>query len=119
MERYGSYEVVREIGSGYGTAVYAARRTGETEAAFAVKVFSLDPLVGEPDAQAELNPLLKELEHSFSTCIESQKKAAASSPRVAPILDHGEFEQGEWYATKLFPLTLEKIIAGRVALDRQ
>src|SRR4051812_26408130 len=112
MERYGSYEVVRELGSGYGTVVYAARRTGETETAFAIKVFSLDPLVGEPDSQAELNPLLQDLDHSFSTCIDTQQKAAAASARVAPILEHGEIEHGEWYATRLFPLTLEKLIAG-------
>src|SRR5437899_5612997 len=115
MGSFGSYEVNREIGSGYGSAVYTAHKTGERTDTYAVKVYSLEPLVGDnPENRSELNPLLQDLDHSFANRIELQTKAAATSPHIAPILDSGQDERGRWYVARLYPRSLQKIIAGHV-----
>jgi len=120
MGSYGPYETNREIGSGYGSTVYSARKTGEGADSYAVKVYSIDSLVGDnPENRAALDPLLHDLDRTLTSRIELQKKAAESSRYVAPILESGQEGQEVWYATRLYPRSLQKIIAGHVSLSQE
>jgi hypothetical protein len=121
MESFGAFETTREISSAQGAVIYGARKTGEAGAdTCAVKVFSLDPLVGiDQPTRSDLDPLLLELSRSFTNRIDLQKKAAAVSEHIAPILDSGKDYRGVWYATRFYPRSVQKVIAGRVALSKE
>lgn len=120
MPAYGAFEINREIGSGYGSAVYSARKAGEAAETCAVKVYALDALVGDNSQnRSDLNPLLEDLDQSLSKRIELQKRAAAASKHIAPILESGQVGQEIWYATKLYSLSVQRIIAGHVTLSRE
>jgi len=121
MGAYGSFETDRELSSAQGARVYRARQTGVSAGDdFVVKVFSLDSLIG-PDQQtrSDLAPLLADLSQAFTRRIELQRQAAAVSKRIAPILETGKDERGVWYATRFYPRSVHRIIAGRVALSRE
>src|SRR5216683_4332444 len=121
MGAYGSFETDRELSSAQGARVYRARQTGVSAGDdFVVKVFSLESLIG-PDQQtrSDLDPLLADLSQAFTRRIELQRQAAAESKRIAPILETGKDERGVWYATRFYPRSVHRIIAGRVALSRE
>src|SRR5712692_6549433 len=121
MGAYGSFETNRELSSAQGARVYRARQSGASAGDdFVVKVFSLESLIG-PDQQtrSELDPLLADLSQAFTRRIELQRQAAAVSKRIAPILESGQDERGVWYATRFYPRSVHRIIAGRVALSRE
>jgi len=121
MGAYGSFETDRELSSAQGARVYRARQTGVSAGDdFVVKVFSLESLIG-PDQQtrSDLDPLLADLSQAFTRRIELQRQAAAVSKRIAPILETGRDERGAWYATRFYPRSVQRIIAGRVALSRE
>ena len=103
MGSYGPYETNREIGSSYGATVYSARKTGDSADSYAVKVYSIDSLVGDnPENRADLDPLLHDLDRTLTGRIELQKKAAESSRYIAPILESGQEGQEVWYTTRLY-----------------
>ncbi len=121
MEVFGSFETSRELSSGQGARVYRARQTGVSAADdFVVKVFSLEPLIGpDQETRSDLDPLLADLSQAFTRRVELQRQAAAGSSRIAPILETGQDERGVWYATRFYPRSVQRIIAGRVALGRE
>jgi hypothetical protein len=120
MPAYGPYETTREIASGHGFVVHAARKAGEAQDNYAVKVFALDSFISaEAEDRAELDRLVAEFDRSFHRSVELQKQAAAVSRCVAPILDAGRAEGSAWYATRLYPRTVQKILEGRVALPKE
>jgi hypothetical protein len=118
MSSFGPYETTREIASGHGSVVYSAHRSGETRDNYAVKVFSLQAFLGE-ETPSELDPLLVEFNLNFARSVEVQKKAAEASRNVAPILEVGRDQATAWYATKLYPRSVHKILEGRVALGKE
>ena len=121
MGAYGSFETNRELSSAQGARVYSARRAGVSAGDdFVVKVFSLESLIdGDPETRSDLDPLLADLSQAFTRRIELQRQAAGASARIAPILETGKDERGVWYATRFYPRSVHKIIAGRVALSRE
>lgn len=118
MPAYGPYETTRELASGHGSVVYSARKAGEARDNYAVKVFSLEPYIGD-EAGTDLNQLVEEVERTFARSVEIQKRAAQSSRNVAPIFDVGREPGSAWYATKLYPRSVSKLLEGRVALGRE
>jgi hypothetical protein len=118
MPAYGPYETTREIASGHGFIVYAARKAGEAQDNYAVKVFAFDSFINaDAEDRAELDRLVADFDRTFNRSVELQKQAAAASRCVAPILDVGREEGSAWYATRLYPRTVQKILEGRVALS--
>ena len=120
MQSYGNYQVDRQIASGQGTVVYTARPPGQTgSASCAVKVFSPNLLtLLDEAAKEELDSLYAGLAKEALERIEVQKRAAAVSPHVAPVLDHGQEGTSTWYATQFYPQSLEKVLGGRVQLGK-
>ena len=99
MPAYGPYETTREIASGHGFIVYAARKAGEARDHYAVKVFALDSFISaDAEDQTELDRLVAEFDRTFNRSVELQKQAAAVSRCVAPILQVGREEGSAWYA---------------------
>jgi len=120
MRSYGAYEAHSEIGSASGSTVYSAQKIGETTDAYAIKVYSLERLVGDnEETYSELGELIEGLDHSFTSRTALQKQAGENSRLIAPILDSGQDERGTWYATRFYPRSLEKIIAGHIMLGRE
>src|ERR1700731_2446666 len=118
MASYGSFETNREIASGHGSAVYSARKAGDSTGAYADKVFSRQPHISEDqEARESLAPLLEDLNRSFTNRVTLQKKGAEASKFVAPVFEFGTEGGNAWYATKLYPRSVHKIIEGRVALS--
>src|SRR5947209_1712722 len=121
MGAFGSFETSREFSSAQGARVYRAHQTGVSAGDdFVVKVYCLESLIG-PDQQtrSDLDSLLADLSQSFIRRIELQRQAAGVSKRIAPILETGKDDRGVWYATRFYPRSVHRIIAGRVALSRQ
>src|SRR5688572_7399658 len=119
MPTYGAYETTRELASGHGSVVYSARKTGEAKDNYAVKVFSLQPYIGDDETRTDLDSLIAEVARTFTRSVEIQKQAAASSRHVAPIFDTGRDGDSAWYATKLYPRSVYKLLEGRVALSKE
>jgi hypothetical protein len=120
MPAYGPYETTREIASGHRFTVYAARKAGESHDNYAVKVFALESYISaDAEDRTELDRLVAEFDRTFNRSVELQKQAAAVSRCVAPILDVGREEGSAWYATRLYPRTIQKILEGRVALGKE
>jgi len=120
MPAYGPYETTREIASGHGFIVYSARKAGEVRDNYAVKVFALDSFINaDAEDRTELDTLVAEFDRTFNRSVELQKQAAAVSRCVAPILDVGREQGGAWYATRLYPRTVQKILEGHVALSKE
>ncbi len=118
MASYGSFETSREVASGHGSVVYAAARAGESGSSYAVKVFALHRQMAEdPDSRETLAALVEDLTRSFTNLVTQQKAAAESSRNIAPIFEFGNEGESAWYATRLYPRSVHKMIEGRVALS--
>ena len=120
MPSYGNYQVDREIASGQGMVVYTARPPGQTgPASCAVKVFSPNLLtLLDEAAKEELDSIYAGLAKAALERIEIQKRAAAASPHVAPVLDHGQDGASVWYAAHLYPQSLDKVLGTRAQLNK-
>jgi hypothetical protein len=117
MASYGSFETSREVASGHGSVVYAAATAGESGSSFAIKVFALHRQMDEdPESHETLAALVEDLTRSFTNLVTQQKEAAESSRNIAPIFEFGNEGESAWYATRLYPRSVHKIIEGRVAL---
>ncbi|MBI5384627.1 MAG: SUMF1/EgtB/PvdO family nonheme iron enzyme [Verrucomicrobia bacterium] len=116
MQSYGNYQLDREIATGQGTVVYRARPPGAAgPPTCAVKVFSPNLLtLLDAAAKEELDALYAGLTRAALQRVEIQKKAAAASPCVAPVLDHGQDGTSVWFATPLYPQSLENALSTRV-----
>jgi len=119
MATFGSFETERETYSGPTYTVYSAKKPGDPKTEYAVKVFSVHHIGLEPESAIQLDPLLSDIEGACVARIAVQQKAAASSKFVASILETDSDERGVWYATKFYPRSVNKIISGRVALNRE
>jgi hypothetical protein len=119
MATFGSFETERETYSGPTYTVYSAKKQGDPKTEYAVKVFSVHHIGLEPESATQLDPLLTDIEGACVARIGIQQKGAASSKFVASILETGSDERGVWYATKFYPRSVNKIISGRVALNRE
>src|ERR1043165_3552333 len=118
MPSFGSFEVEREIYSGPTYTVYSAKKSGDATE-YAIKVFSVHHISLEPESATQLDPLLSDIEKACVERIAVQQKAAVSSKCVAPIFETGRDDRGVWYATSFYPRSVNKIISGRVALNRE
>ncbi len=119
MASFGSFETEREVYSGATYSVYNAKKQGDSKTEYAIKVFSAHHITLEPEAAEQLDPLLSDIERACVDRIAVQQKAAATSKFIAPILENGRDERGVWYATKFYPRSVNKIISGHVALNRE
>ena len=119
MATFGSFETEREVYSDPIYTVYSARRNGDKQADYALKVFSIQRAGFDVDTATDLAPLLVDLEDSRVQCIELQAKAAAASRCVAPVFEKGQDERGVWYATRFYARSVNRIILGKVALTRE
>jgi hypothetical protein len=119
MASFGSFETERETYSGPTYTVYSAKKQGEPKTEYAVKVFSVHHIGLEAESVTQLDPLLSDIEKACVQRIGVQQKTAETSKLVAPILETGSDERGVWYATTFYPRSVNKIISGRVALNRE
>lgn len=119
MASFGSFETEREIYSGQTYTVYSAKKHGDPKTEYAIKVFSVHHINLEPESAEQLDPLLSDIEKACVERIAMQQKAAAGSKLVAAIFESGRDERGVWYATTYYPRSVNKIISGRVALNRE
>jgi len=119
MASFGSFETERETYSGPTYTVYTAKKQGDPNVEYAVKVFSVHHMGLEAESAAQLDPLLSEIERVCVERVAVQQKAAATSKFVAPIFETGRDDRGVWYATSFYPRSVNKIISGRVALNRE
>lgn len=119
MASFGSFETEREVYSGPTYTVYSARKAGDPKTDYAVKVFSVHHIGLEPESAAQVEPLLSDIERACVDRIAIQQKAAGTSKFIAPIFETGRDERGVWYATTYYPRSVNKIISGRVALNRE
>ena len=118
MATFGSFETDREVYSGSNYVVYSARKTGDPETNYAVKVFSVHRNRLDAESAAELETLLSDIEGACVARIAVQQQAAAASKYVTPIIETGRDEQGVWYVTRFYHRSVNKIISGSVALER-
>jgi len=119
MASFGSFETERETYSGPTYTVYSAKKQGDPTTEYAIKVFSVHHIGLEPESETQLDPLLSDIERACVERIALQGKAAAASKFVAATFETGRDERGVWYATKFYPRSVNKIISGRVALNRE
>jgi hypothetical protein len=96
VETCGPYKIIFETGSGPGWASFQGR---DTRGEVLITVFTSGAQTGRE-------------------IIDLQQRASAASPHVAPVLDSGDCEGGQWYATHSYPRTLGKLLDGRVELNR-
>ena len=94
MESCGPYKIVSETGSGDGWTSYLARGDGGE---VLITLFTDEAIARQ--------------------VIELQQRAAAASSQVAPVLESGRCEEGEWYATRAYPRNLAKLLEGRAELS--
>jgi hypothetical protein len=112
MDLRDAYDLDREISSGRGTAVYAARRKGTARSRlYAVKVLRLlDPSGGSVSNAPRVVSFLK--------AAELQKKAQELGARhIAPVFRIETDSAGAWYASRYYPSSLSRVIEGRIRLD--
>ena len=80
METFGPFETGRLLDSGGGATVYEARKEGDRQGRYAVKVFSLTILAGlaadYPDIRSELKLLIEEQWDTSTPAFRSRAKAA-------------------------------------------
>ena len=119
--QFGSYTTVRELAAGPTATVYLAtddpaRSKGQPR--FAIKVFTTSSL---PDWQTEETAnAVAEKAAEFLRSTTRQKSAHTGGARhVAAIRDGGQSEAGAWFATDYYPRTAQKLIEGRVSLNRE
>src|SRR5947209_5855042 len=119
MASFGSFETEREIYSGPTYTVYSARKQGDPKTEYAIKVFSVHHFNLEAESAAQLDPLLGDIERACVERVAIQQTAAPASKFIAPIFETGRDERGVWYATSFYARSVNKIISGRVALNRE
>jgi hypothetical protein len=119
MPTFGSFETDREVYSDPIYTVFSARKNGDPQSEYALKVFSIQQVGFDQETAADLAPLLVDIEDSRLQCIDLQAKTAATSRFVAPVFEKGQDERGVWYATRFYPRSVNKIIQGKVALTRE
>jgi hypothetical protein len=96
VETCGPYTIVNELGSGDGWISFLGRNEhGEV-------LLTVSTSGGEVIRQMT----------------ELQRRANAASRYVAPVLEQGACEAGDWYATRAYPRSLAKLLEGRVELNR-
>ena len=117
MDSYGSYETSREIASGPGSAVFAAVKHGESAVQFAIKVVSESAAADDVFAPTHPADAGGNAVDDFLNSVEIQKKAAAASPHIVPVLEAGRDARGAWCVTPLYARSIQSLIAGRVALN--
>jgi PEGA domain/Sulfatase-modifying factor enzyme 1 len=119
MALFGPFEVGRTLDSNAGATVFEARKEGDPKGRFVVKVFSLERLLTEEQAEtrSELDPLFKDIGASFTSRVSVQKKASEASRNFAPILAAGTDERGAWYATHFYTRSIQGMLDRLVVLD--
>src|SRR5262245_46485369 len=120
MANYGSYEAIREVYSAPGLTVHSARKAGtRREPEFAVKVFTPDfNTLMEAEAAGDSSNAIEQFELRAKNRIEVQKKAAETSPHVAPVLESGVGNGEAWYVTRFYPRSVNRLIVGHVNLGK-
>src|SRR5438132_9799654 len=103
MPSFGSFQADREIFSDPFYTVYAARKSGDPQSEYAIKLFSLHHIDLDKQNADVLDPLFSDIERSCVERIGVQERAAAASQFVSPILETGQDERGVWYATRFYP----------------
>ena len=117
MVAFGSFSTEREVYSDPNCTVYTARRRGDPQSEYVVKVFRLRP--GDEAAQlagSSVQP--DERARALVQSIELQAQASAVSQNIAPVFERGQDERTVWYATRLYAHSLAELISGKTALPR-
>lgn len=116
MAFYGNFETVRRVDSGSSQSVFTARQKNQSgqlgpETA-AIKIFSPPEQVLGLDLGESGDPWPR-ISADAKSSIACQKAAAAVCENVAPVLEQGESPQEVWFATKLYPATLDGFIRAK------
>src|SRR6266446_424858 len=114
MASFGSFETVRVVYSGPAYTVYSAKKSGDPKTEYAIKLFNVRRQELESEAEAALDPLIRDVERACVERIAVQQRAAAGSKLISAILETGQDERGVWYATYFYPRSVNRIIGGRV-----
>jgi hypothetical protein len=118
MATFGSFESDRENYSGPAYTVYTARKPGDAQTDYAIKVFYIRRIAIEAEPAADLDQLLSDIERSCVERIALQQQASSRSQFISPVFETGQDQRGVWYVTRFYPRSVNKIITGRVALSR-
>src|SRR5712691_1285986 len=118
MASFGSFQIEREVYSGSTYTVYSARKPDEPQTEYALKVFSIHRSDFDAETATELNPLISDIERACVERIAVQQQAAAASEFITPVFETGRDERGVWYATRYYPRSVNRLITGKVALNR-
>lgn len=120
MPEFGRYETVQEIARSAFGSVYSARLPGGGPR-FAVKVFRppVDLLHASAGGEQSSDEARRQI-NRFLLCASMQQQAAAEghSRHWAPVHESGNAPGGAFYVSDLYPRSAQKLIAGRVRLDR-
>jgi hypothetical protein len=97
VETCGPYRIANEIGGAEGSTSYLARG---------------------PEGEVMLNVFSAADNEASRKQIELQQTASGLSRHVAPVLQQGTCEDGEWYSTRAYRRSIQKLLEGRVALSK-
>jgi hypothetical protein len=117
MDAYGKFVAGRKLGGGQGSSVYVAEGGGAGAAAgIAIKVFNPGFAAFELDLGASAPAEHAAFLEGAESRIGLQKRAAETSPCVAPVFDTGRVPGAVWCATRLYPRSVERILRERTRL---
>lgn len=119
MALFGSFETERETYGGPVYSVFIAKKQGDPKTEYAVKLFHPPPTSELMESEEEAARRRSDYEKTCLERIRLQKTAAESSNYVSPILESGQDERGVWYVTSFFPRSVNRIVSGKVALNKE
>src|SRR4051812_3942147 len=117
MASFGSFEPEQEVYSGTEYTVYSARKAGDPQTEYAVKVFAIRAPGVDAESAEVLGPLLRDLENTFTERVALQARAAEASQYVAPVFETGRDERGVWYATRFYARSVNQLVTRKVEIS--
>jgi len=111
MASYGGYETVRELYRSGLASSFSARKAGETEERYAVKLYQ--PFLA--DAMAER--LAAEIDCFLDGARAQQKVSSSGARNWVSVREIGDVEGGAYYVGDYHRRSLQQLITGRVKLS--
>jgi serine/threonine protein kinase len=110
MQTFGSYKTVRELSRSGLACLYVAEPVDGGSTQYAIKAL-------QPPTDFLDEGMVQRSIDTFIECAETQRRVAGDSEHWAHIYDVGRSEGAAYYATDLFPRSVEKLIRSRARLS--
>ncbi len=112
MPTFGKYETERPLHEARGTAIWAARLSGDHgPARYAVKA------AWPGGASTDVFDLNADAPDALVTAAAVQEQVARGSTYWAPIFEHGTVNARSWYVTELYPRSAQTLIEARTRVN--